>query len=70
MKKTIIIIIIVINYFFSKKNIKRKDIKNNPIYNITLHFLNKFINGINGRSYLFLPLLMLYNGIYFNNKEK
>ena len=52
------------------KYIKKKDIKNYPIYDITFNFLNKFINGINGRSYLFLPLLMLDSGIYFNNKEK
>ena len=52
------------------KYIKKKDIKNYPIYDIIFNFLNKFINGINGRSYLFLPLLMLDSGIYFNSKEK
>ena len=50
--------------------IKKKDIVDGTIYKLSFNFLYKFISGLNEKSYLFFPLLMLDSGNYYSHDKK
>ena len=49
--------------------IKRKNIKDNSVYGLALKFIENFINNLNSKSFLFYPLLLLNNGIFYYRKD-
>ena len=50
--------------------IKKEDIVEKTIYKLSFNFLDEFISGLNEKSYLFFPLLMLDSGNFINFEKK